>query len=186
MKNLSIQSGITVTSSTTAIDAKTVYAKRDNNGHTRYELHCSSGYAYLSPKSGAQPAPGDSAKTSGTTSHLTYIGIPAAIKYHLGSGRLSLYPSLGVGLNILTSSSASTNLSEGATAEKTTTSSISGLKPTYLDGQLGLGVDYKFSKKLSVGLRPNARLALTPINKETPVKSYQNFLSVETGVRLKF
>jgi hypothetical protein len=184
-KNLSLQSGVSVLSSSTSIAPKTVYAEADNNGHTHYELHCSSGYVYISPKTGVQPAAGDSAITSGTTSKLTYVSIPAAISYRIPAGRFSLLPTIGFGVNILTSGKAKTNLSNGTSDEGTTTTSISGLKPSYVDGHLGFGIEYGLNQKLSIGIRPNARLALTPINRETPVKSYQNFLSVEAGVRVR-
>lgn len=183
-RNWSLQSGVTVTTSSTSIAPKTVYAKPDNNGHNRYELHCSSGYVYISPKGGAQPAVGDSARAVGTTSKLTYVTVPASMSYRINAGRLSVSPSLGLGLNILASGRAATNLSNTVANESTTTT-ISGLKQTYVDGHIGIGIEYGLGPKLTIGIRPNARLALTPINQETPVKSYQNFLSIETGVRIK-
>lgn len=182
---LSLQSGVTVTASSTSIAPKTVYAKADNNGHTRYELHCSSGYVYISPKGGVPPVVGDSARTSGTTSKLFYVGIPAALQYEIRMGRLSLSPMVGAGLNVLVSGKTTTRLSNTA-GNESTTAAISGLKSSYVDGQVGMGIAYGLTKQFSISLRPNARLALTPINRETPVKSYQNFLSVETGVRIKF
>lgn len=180
----SVQSGVTLTSSSTSIAPSTVYAKPDNNGNARYELHCSSGYAYISPKGGASVNIGDSARTSGTVSKLTYVGIPVSVSYRIGAGRFSLYPSLGAGLNILVSGKTRTGLSDAAGTESTS-ASISGLKPTYVDGHFGLGIEYSLSQKISVGVRPNARIAITPINRETPVQSYQRFLSVETGIRIK-
>jgi hypothetical protein len=185
-KHLLLQSGVSLTSSATSIAPTTVFAKRDNGGRMRYELQCSSGYVYISPKGSVQPMPGDSsAKTSGTVSKLTYVSVPASLHYRVRLGRFSLSPSIGAGLNFLTSGKTKTSLSNTTGSESTSTP-ILGLKSTYVDAHLGMGLDYDLGKKLSVGIRPNARLALTPINNETPVKSYQNFLSVETGVRIKF
>lgn len=181
---LSLQSGLSVTSSSIAVAPKTVYAKADNNGQARYELHCSSGYAYINPKSGVQLSVGDSAQTSGTTSGLTYLSVPAFISHRFGKGRFSLLPVVGVGLNFLISGKTTTSLSNRAGSESATTP-ITGLKSTYVDGHFGIGIEYDLSKKFSIGVRPNARLALMPINKETPVQAYQNFLSLETGVRIK-
>ncbi len=180
-----LQSGIGITSSSTAIAPETVYAKADNSGHTRYELHCSSGYAYINPRTGIQVNVGDSAKTSGTVSKLTYVTLPVAINYRINKGRFSLVPNVGAGINFLTSGKTKTDLSNPAGSENTTTA-ISGLKPAYVDAQLGLGIEYNFTKKISISLRPNAKLALTSINRETPVQSYQNRLSLESGVRIKF
>jgi len=184
-KNLRLQSGISVTSSATTIAPMTVYAKPDASGRTHYELHCSSGDVYISPKGSVQPTLGDSsAKTSGTVSKLTYLSVPVALSYRLAMGRFSLSPSIGAGLNFLTSGKTKTGLSN-TTGSESTSASITGLKSNYVDAHLGLGIEYGLGKKLSIGIRPNARFALTPINKETPVKSYQNFLSVETGARIK-
>lgn len=180
-----VQSGIGITSSSTAIAPTNVYAKADNNGHARYELNCSSGYVYIDPKSGV-PRVGDTAKTSGTFTKLTYVTVPASVSYGFSKGRISLWPSLGMGLNFLTSGKTKTNLSNAAGSSESTTASISGLKAAYVDGHFGFGIEYNLSKRLALGIRPNARIALTPINKETPVQSYQNYLSVETGVRIKF
>ncbi|GAA4751151.1 outer membrane beta-barrel protein [Flavisolibacter ginsenosidimutans] len=184
-KNLRLQSGISVTSSATTIAPMTVYAKPDASGRTRYELHCSSGDVYISPKGSVQPTLGDSsAKTSGTVSKLTYVSVPVALSYRLAMGKFSLSPGIGAGLNFLTSGKTKTGLSN-TNGSESTSASITGLKSNYVDAHLGLGIEYSLGKKLSVGIKPTARLALTPINKETPVKSYQNFLSVETGVRIK-
>jgi cbb3-type cytochrome oxidase subunit 3 len=183
-KNWRLQSGVSYTSSTTSIAPKTIYAKTDNNGQTRYELHCSSGYAYIAPKGAAQISAGDSATTSGTVTKLAYVTIPASIGYRITAGRISLTPAIGAGLNILSSGKTTTSISHGGGSEDASTN-ISGLKPTYLDAQIGLGIEYGVNRNLSIEIRPNARLAITPINKETPVKSYQNFLSLEAGVRIK-
>lgn len=184
-KNISLQSGISITSSSTSIAPSTIYAKSDGNGRPRFELHCSSGFAYITPKSGAVIAVGDSAKTSGTVSKLTYVTIPALVSFHINKSKFSFSPTVGAGLNFLTSGKTTTSLTNTPSDESATTP-ITGLKPSYVDGQLGLGIEYGLSKKLSIGIRPNARLALTPINQETPVRSYPNFLSIETGVRIKF
>lgn len=179
-----LHAGVSVTSSSTFISPKTVYAKADNNGHTSYELPYSSGYVYISPK-GSQPVAGDSARTQRTMSKLTYVTIPVSASYHLRLARFSFLPTVGLGVNILMNGKAKTALANPASNESFS-ASISGLKPTYLDGHLGLGVEYSLNRKFSLSFRPNARLALTPINKETPVKSYQSFLSIESGVKINF
>lgn len=179
-----LQSGFTYTSTSTMLAPKTVYA-RQAGGRTCYELPQASGYSYLSPKGSSQPAVGDSARTSGTVSRLRYLGIPAAVSYRLSTGRFSFRPSLGVGLNILAGGETSTRLSPSAGSESAATAAIDGLKPAYLDGQIGFGIEYGLSKKITVGLRPNARVAITPINTETPVRSYQDFLGLEAGLRVR-
>ncbi|MDQ2753424.1 MAG: outer membrane beta-barrel protein, partial [Bacteroidota bacterium] len=179
-KNWSLQSGVSVTAFSTSIAPKTIYAITDNNGQIRYELNCSLGSAYLSPKNNSPLAVGDSSGTSAGTSQLVYINIPALVSYHINKGRFSLLPTAGAALNVLASGKIKTGLDDNKV-----TTSINGLKRTYLNGSVGFGVEYKLTPKLSLGIRPNAKFTLTPINKDMPVKSYQNYLSVEAGVRIK-
>lgn len=183
-KNWRLQTGIGFSTSSASVAPKTVYALTDNNGHTHYELHCSSGYVYLSPKDGAPPAPGDSAQTLGTRFKLSYVNIPVLVSYQVNKGRFTLLPTIGAGFNILTSNNTTTSLMKGAASESTS-ANISGLKPGYVDGYIGLGIEYGLARKLSIGLRPKARIAFTSINQQTPVRSYENSFSVEAGVRIK-
>ncbi len=184
-KNISLQSGVSVTAFSTFIAPKTVYAKTDNNGHIRYELNCSLGSAFLPPKNNTQVAVGDSSETSAGTSHLVYVNVPLIASYQINKGRFLLLPAIGAGLNVLVDGKIKTGLNDGVDGNAKTTTSINGLKRTYLNGSLGFGVEYNLSPKISLGLRPNAKLSLTSINKEMPVKSYQNYLGMEAGVRIK-
>jgi hypothetical protein len=182
-KQLSVQSGIALTVSRKNIAGATVYAEPDNNGHAQYQLHCASGNVYLSPK-GTQPTIGDSTRTLGTTTSLTYLSIPAFFNYRMNAGRFFLQPRVGFGLNILLSGNAETTLSNFGGMENNKTN-ISGLNEAYVDTQIGMGFGYVLNQKFAIGLTPNFRLAITPMNSATPVKSYQNFMSVELGARIK-
>ncbi len=183
-QRLSLQTGIGVSSFSTSINPKTIYAEHDNDGRIRYELPFSYGNAYLSPKDNPQLSVGDSAKTSVTNSRLTYINIPLALSYTIGKGRTTFHPTVGAGFNILTSSNAATNVS-AVTGKESLSAAIDGLRSSYLNGQIGFGMEYSISRKFSIGLQPNISFALTPINRQTPVKSYQNFVSLQAAIRLK-
>ena len=71
------------------------------------------------------------------------------------------------------------------TAVESNSTNISCLNQVYLDGQIGMGFGYDLSQKFAIGLTPNFRFGLTPLNSATPVKSYQNFMSVEFGAKIK-
>jgi hypothetical protein len=184
-KRAEIQTGIGFTKSSSTIGSKTVYVRPGNGGQLHYELPCSSGFVYLSPKSGNQPTMGDSATALSTQSGTSYINIPAVLRFHLGTGRLSFYPAFGIGLNLLASSSATTTLSHGSSTENIS-SNITGLKSGYLNGQFGFGIEYNLSNTISLNLQPNLRIALTPMNGETPVREYQNDASLDLGLRIRF
>jgi len=182
-KHILLQSGIVFSSAKTSIAPKIIYARADNSGHARYELNCSPGYAYYTPKTGSLPAVGDSVRIMGSSASVSYLGIPVSFQYVMKAGRFLFKPGAGLSLNFLTSNNSSTNFgfSTGNSKENT---SIDGLRKAYLDGSLGMGIEYMISRKVSVGVRPLVRWAITSINKNTPVRTYQNFTSLETGMRI--
>jgi|GEM_PF-1167272 len=181
-RSLLLQSGLVFTSAKTIISPKMIYARPDNNGHTRYEFNCASGYAYINPKTGTQPAVGDSILVTGSSSTLTYIGVPLSINYVWQRGRFLLKPGIGISVNFLTSGKSVTALANAGDQKEI--SAIAGLKSAYADASIGFGTELMLNRKISIGFRPLLRMALTSINKDTPVKTYQNFLSFETGVKI--
>ena len=182
-KSIILQSGIVFSSAKTIISPKTIYARPGNNGHAEYEFNCSSGYSYITPKTGPAPAVGDSIRAMGSSSVISYIGVPLSLNYVWQRGRFLLKPGIGLSVNFLTSGKSSTRFNSLPGNEKTT-SSIAGLKTAYMDGSVALGAEWMVNRKISVGIRPMLRMALTTINKNTPVKTYQNYLSWETGIRI--
>ena len=178
---VALQTGVTITSSSTGIAPKKLYARPDNNGHTSFELHCSSGYSYITPKNNAQPAVGDSVSILGSTSKLSYVSVPLSASLTIQKGKFSLHPTIGIGANFLTGGKTETTLPNTESA----TATITGLRSVYMDGRIGVGAEYELNKKIAISLKPTARLALTPINQQTPVKSYQNYLSIEAGIKIK-
>jgi len=182
-KSIILQSGMVFSSAKTIISPKTIYARPGNNGHAEYEFNCSSGYSYITPKTGPAPAVGDSIRAMGSSSVISYIGVPLSLNYVWQRGRFLLKPGIGLSVNFLTSGKSSTRFNSLPGNEKTT-SSIAGLKTAYMDGSVALGAEWMVNRKISVGIRPMLRMALTTINKNTPVKTYQNYLSWETGIRI--
>jgi len=182
-KSIILQSGMVFSSAKTIISPKTIYARPGNNGHAEYEFNCSSGYSYITPKTGPAPAVGDSIRAMGSSSVISYIGVPLSLNYVWQRGRFLLKPGIGLSVNFLTSGKSSTRFNSLPGNEKTT-SSIAGLKTAYMDASVALGAEWMVNRKISVGIRPMLRMALTTINKNTPVKTYQNYLSWETGIRI--
>jgi len=182
-KHITLQSGLVFSAAKTTIAPKTIYARADNTGQARYELNCSTGSAYYTPKTGTPPVVGDSILITGSGTNISYIGIPVSVNYVIKAGKFLIKPGAGVSLNFLTSnrSTADFGFSTGNGKEN---ASIDGLKSSYLDGSLGLGIEYMISKRISAGVRPIVRWAFTSINKNTPVRTYQNFTSLETGLRI--
>jgi len=101
-KKWSIQSGVTYTSKKISIEPKKIFAKLDNDGKVKYRFDCSSGYTFISPKTGTTPAVGDSVNAVASSNTLQYIGIPLAVNYTFSFGKFSLAPTVGTSVNFLT------------------------------------------------------------------------------------
>ncbi len=183
-KDLFLQSGLGFSSVKTTSKAGKIYARADDNGRTKYELISSSGYSFFSNHTGISLNPGDSIAINGSSSAINYINLPLSINYALNRGKFALNPGLGLSANFLTHSrtSISVGTSFNHYLEKTT---VSGLNNIYLDGLFGLGIEYKLTPKLSLEIKPLVRLGLTPINDETPVRTFQNYVNLEAGMKIK-
>jgi Outer membrane protein beta-barrel domain len=96
---ITIQSGVTYSSSNISIDPTKVYAENDNSGKVKYRYNTSFGYGYLLPSFSASPIVGDSLFASGANHTLHYISIPIIVKYKLGNKKMTFHPGAGVSFN---------------------------------------------------------------------------------------
>lgn len=184
-KNWSLQSGITFSNFTTTIAPKTIFTHTNNQGSVSYKLRCSAGNSYITTKSGMPAVAGDSAESLGSQTVLQYVAVPLALYYNIPKGRFRFSAGLGLSANFLIEGKVMTNISNG-TDDEEYENDISGLKPTHLNGLISLGAEYRLNKKIAVSVTPIRRFALNSINRDIPVKSYQNFLSVATGLHITF
>ena len=93
-------------------------------------------------------------------------------------------PSAGIQTNILLSGKLNSSL-EHPTGEEEVSSPIDGLRSTYWSGVIQPQLNYKLSDRISFDFNPNINFSLSPINKGTAVKTYQNMFSVGGGIRIK-
>jgi hypothetical protein len=184
-KRWGLQSGLTYLNKTTDIAPQKIYAKLDNDGKVKYQFNCSSGSSYITPKNGPPPAVGDSINISASTTQLKYLAVPLAIRYSFTIGKFNISPTIGSSVNILVKQKAVTGLANGNSFDKQTINNIKGLKQTYFNGFVGVGLDYNINKKIAVNITPASNFALTSINKNSPVKSYPNTVGVAAGVKIK-
>ncbi|MBD0366086.1 MAG: hypothetical protein ICV53_08295 [Flavisolibacter sp.] len=180
-----LESGLTFTSSTIEIPTKTIYAQRDNRGAIRYRLNCSTGYSYVSAKSGTTPAIGDSIKIHSSRNTLQYVAVPLALKYNIILGRFNLNPTFGFAAHFLTKGTIETTFANSA-GEKTTTRDIKGLKSGYFSSLLAVSAEYNLSRTMAVNVMPTAKMALSSINNDGPVQSFPRSFGVAVGLRYKF
>jgi hypothetical protein len=185
-KNWKLESGITFSTRFTDIEPKTIYARPDNNGNINYRFNCSAGYSYVTLKSsGLPPVYGDSINALTSENILQYIGVPLVVKYLFGKGRFSITPGVGIAVNFLTKGKIETTIPTTAGNEKVTSNDIQGLKSTYFNGLASVGIQYKLNKTFELTFIPTARLALSSINKDAPVKTYLNSIGFAAGIIVK-
>ncbi len=184
-KNWSLQSGLTYTAKKIDIDPKKIYADLDNDGSIKYRFNFSSGYTFVTPKTGTAPSVGDSVQTNKSLTSLHYIAIPLSLKYSYSFKKIALFGIAGMSLNILTKGSVATEIADNPYTDKNTTSSINGLKSTYLGGTGGIGIEYNIGKKMALTFMPSYNFAISSITQNSVVKSYPNSLSMAAGLRFK-
>ena len=185
-KKWGLQSGFSYNSRSVDIQPKKVYAQLASDGKVKYRFDCSSGYTFLSPKTGTTPVVGDSITVASSSNNLQYIGIPLTLNYtFFSTKRFNVIPELGLMANFLVKQSLQTSLDAGS-SQKQNITSIQGLRKTYFNGMAGLGLQFNVSKRISLNLVPAVNFAFNSINQNAAVKSYLNSFSVTGGVKLQF
>lgn len=184
-KKISVESGLTFSSITTAIASKQIFARPDSRGNLNYRFNCSAGYSYIPVKPGSNPVAGDSITALSSKNILQYIGVPFAVKYNVSKGKLSLNPGFGIAINFLTKGKIETGIEQLSGTEKANINNIEGLKHVYLNGSFSLSANYNLNQNLVLSFTPAARFALTSINKDAPVKTYLNSLGLAAGLFIK-
>ena len=187
-KHWGLQSGITLAWSEFELEyqkPETLYAQPDNSGDIKYKLASPLGDAYVKPSFSSNPNIGDSIFSKSTAYNLQYIGIPLAVKYSFNKGKFTLNVLGGVSANFLARGQLATELEYGNDNETETTNKIYGLKPFYLSGLAGIGLDYNIYKKFSLSFSPTVRFALSAINSNVKEQSYPNSLGFVLGIKMK-
>ncbi len=186
-KKISVQSGITYLNKSTSIEPKKIYAKTDVDGKVKYVFDCSSGYSYLSTKTGNTPAVGDSITATASKNVLGYIGVPLMVNYKFSLGKFSIMPAVGTVFNFLTKQKIQTQLVQGSAKEQQTVNKIEGLKSNYVNAVTGVAFEYSFNNKIALNIMPSGNFALSSINNSNAVvKSYPNAFAVSGGIKIKF
>ena len=186
VRNITLQSGVTLSSLSTTIQPKTIYARADDRGRINYRFNCSAGYSFFSFGSANAPVAGDSITTKTATNTLQYVSIPLTVGYSITKGKFRMLPVAGVAVNFLTKANIETYLVNNlAGNEKVSSNNIGGLSSNYYSGVIGLTANYHIFPTIGLTFMPVARLALSSINKNAPVKTYLNSFGMGAGVTVK-
>ncbi len=184
-KHFSIQSGISFSNITIGIKPKTIFARYDADGIVKFRFNCSSGYGFFTPRTMNSPALGDSLKSFESTNNLQYIGIPLSFKYYVQYKKVSFFLHAGITAKFVVDQTIETGYAVGGFKEKRVLKAIKGLKTNYFNGQIGVGADYNLSKHFAVTIAPTINFAISSLNENSPVKSYQHNFGVTSGIKFK-
>lgn len=185
-KRISVQSGITYATSNISINPTEIYAEKNIAGLIKYRYNTSYGYGYLQPSFSSSPAVGDSLFADGANHTLHYITVPVIVKYKIGKKRLSFNPGVGIGLNILTKATLTTDLVDNLNRETESISKLEGIKNLSASLIFTPELRYHLSKKFELSLSPSFKYSLGAINKGNVVKTYPYSVGVGLGVVYKF
>ena len=181
--NWIIQSGAMISNRITSINSKTIYARPDRNGNINYRLSCFTGPSYIPLKSGVHPALGDSTDISAKNT-LQYVSIPIVLQYRITKGRLSVNPGIGIATNFLLINKIESVMNTSNGYQNSTTSA-SGLRSSYFNGLIDLNAAYKINNRIAFSVTPVARLGLSSISKDAPVKTTLNSFGFGAGLNIE-
>lgn len=183
---ITIQSGITYSSSNISISPTKIYAEKNNAGAVKYRYNTSFGYGYLLPTFSTAPSVGDSLFTNGANHTLQYISIPVIAKYKLGNKKITFHPGVGVTLNFLTKATLTTDVQDRFNSETEYISKLEGIKKLSVSALITPELQYQLSKKWNVSAMPYFKYSLGAINKGNVVKTYPYTFGLGVGVVYKF
>ena len=188
-----IQTGIGITEQSSIIEPKPLFARKDDmrggggsgSGEIRYKFNCAAGTVFIDPKTGSTLNTGDSVLALSSVNSSKYLQIPLRLSYAFSWGKFSLLPTVGLQSYILKSSTLNTTLVDNTGTKTPTNATIEGLRSMYMTAEIGLGLEFSISKRLSVYVMPRTGFSLSPINKETPVRTYTKDISAVSGLRFQ-
>lgn len=186
-KNWGLYTGLQLQQQKSSIKGYDMVAQRGPDGRVRYRLDCQAGYVYLDKNDTPQPpAPGDSARSLPGESTLQYIGIPVGVSYRIKAGnKFSITPQADVQWQIKTRGTVQSGI-QTVSSKTLITQPVSGLKSSYAGAYIGVEGSYRLGKKAEIMLAPGYRFSLTPVNKNTSVKTSLHAAGIAAGIRVKW
>ncbi len=181
-----LQSGLVYSNSAIGMKPQKTYAFVDPTGDVAYKYITSSGYAYIKPGFGPQPAVGDSLTTAEAKHTIEHISVPLAVKYTVPGKKISITPGAGIEANFITKANLEVDIEDPFNREIVVMRKLNGTKSFYWSFVADAEIKYKVNQKLSVNLRPVYRTAISPITKNNVVETFPHSFGIGAGVTIKF
>lgn len=155
-----------------------------NNNH-HYVIHTPHGSIDLNnvPPRAASSNSGDTLKVKTEVFEtVNFINVPLLVRYTFGTKKLSYFVEGGAALNYVTNEKVQVVIND-ATIEDNSLDALSNMNYSIL---FGFGTQYNFYKGLSMFVKPSLRYSVTPVNIDSPVKSYPYYLGMGAGLTIEF
>jgi hypothetical protein len=185
-EKITLQSGITYSSSNISIDPSKIYAEKTNGGVVKYRYNTSFGYGYLLPSFNNNPSVGDSLFANGANHTLNYISIPIIAKYSIGHKKITFHPGIGITFNFLTKATLTTDVENSFNRETEYISKLASIKKSGASLLFTPELQYHVSKKWSISALPYFKYSLGAVNKGNVVKTYPYTFGLGLGIVRRF
>jgi hypothetical protein len=119
---------------------------------------------------------------SSLTQSLSYLELPVILRYKIIDKTIGINVIGGMSYNLLVNNSVYTEVD----GSKYVIGDTRGLNPLSLSSSLGMGMEYSFSKKLSLNLEPTFRYYLNPFSVSTGTYLHPYSFGIFSGVSYKF
>lgn len=183
-KKVSLQSGLLYSHWFASISPAVVKALQDNSGTYKFKLTTNYGFAEIKQSGITTPQSGDSVIVTDGFLNSQSFSIPVLLKLNFKPGKLNINGMAGGAINRMTRVVAEVEYVAADNKESETAEKLEGLRKTYFTVIAGAEATYPINKKISVGINPVIRYAITPVNEGTPVKTYPINIGVGASVRI--
>ncbi|HKK41526.1 MAG TPA: outer membrane beta-barrel protein [Bacteroidales bacterium] len=112
----------------------------------------------------------------------SYLELPVVLRYKVVDRTLGFNLIGGISYNFLVSNDVYTTYNGGKYDVGTT----QGLNPFTLSSSLGMGMEYNFSKNLSLNLEPTFRYYINPFSSSTGLRNHPYSFGLFSGISFKF
>jgi hypothetical protein len=157
----------------------------DPGSNCHYVIHTACGSIDLNnvPPEAAHLTNGDTLKIKTETFQtIHFYSIPLLARYSFGTKKVSYFIEAGGAINYVTTDQVRVVVND-ATVEDNSLDAISNMNYTLL---FGVGAKYNFFKNVNFFLKPSLRYSITPINVDSPVKSYPYYMGIGGGFSIDF
>lgn len=116
------------------------------------------------------------------TQNLSYLELPVILRYKIIDKTIGINVIGGMSYNLLVNNSVYTEVD----GNRYVIGDTRGLNPLSLSSSLGMGMEYNFSKKLSLNLEPTFRYYLNPFSVSSGTYMHPYSFGIFSGVSYKF